>query len=192
MVDDARELQFRMQPKSMKKARKYDILRTPAKGCGNLVLLSDEVLWHELHYWRGRSTPCFGDPCEACDYHCQVRERGYIAVTPRHKVDVQILELTDQCQAAIVAASETLTTLRGQVIATGRVDSKPNGKLFILFGARSIDSELLPQAPDVAEVMRRVWGMGRRKAMNTPAEALLDMKTVRCVVPSIQSNGAAT
>jgi len=185
MAHPERELQFRSTPVKSAKSRKYDILRVPGCGAGNLVLLGQSVLWHSLHYWRKRSTPCFGDPCEACDHNCQIRERGYIAVTPRNKVDVMILEVTDQCEVAISAAADHLTTLRGSVVGLGRLDKERNGKLSINFTGPVIESSLLPTSPDVEEVMRRIWGMGKRKPMLPPSEVVLDMDKLRCAVKDV-------
>ena len=189
MADSERDLQFRSTPMKTSKTRKYDILRVPGGGAGGIILLGETFLWHTLHYWRRRSTPCFGDPCEACDHNCPIRERGYIAVTPRNKVDVMVLEVTDQCEEAITAAAERLQSLRGQVVGLGRLDKASNGKLRIEFGGQSIDSSLLPESPDVAEIMRRIWGMGKRKSMQVEQCVVMDMQKLRCQVIMPATNG---
>jgi len=191
MAISDRELEFRSSPTQKTKTRKYDILRVPGCGAGNLVLLGNKFLWHTLHYWRRRSTPCLGDPCEACDHNCPIRERGYIAVTPREKIDVMILEVTDQCAEKIVSASELLNTLRGQIVGLTRLENESNGKLKIHFSGKSIDADLIPESPDVAEVMRRIWGMGKRKAMTVDRSVVLDLDKLRCQVKHPNENGRA-
>lgn len=191
MDDQPKELRFRSTNRPTAKARKYDILRVPGVGAGNLVLLGHEFLWHDLHYWRGRSTPCFGEGCEPCEHNCQVRERGYIAITPRNKIDVMILEVTDQCGEVIAGEHEKLVTIRGQVVGLSRMEKKSNGRLAIEFSGQCIDAKLLPESPDVAEIMRRIWGMGKRKSMTTAPFDLPPIQTIRCGVQQPSTNGTA-
>lgn len=191
MAADDRELSFRSSPKPKQRARKYDILRIPGSGAGGLILLGHAFTWHELHYWRRRTTPHFQENCEACEHNTPIRERGYIAVTPRKKIDVQILEVTDQCEDDINAAAENLQTLRGQMVSLERMEKATNGKLRIEFIGKSIDQSLLPESPDVEEVLRRVWGMRSRGPMNPPASLVLDMDKLACAVrmPSLNGQG---
>jgi len=182
------EVNFRSAPSARTKARKYDILRTPAKGIGNLALLGDGFRWQELHYWRGKSVPHNEHWCEPCEYSCELRERGYIACSPRNVIDIQILEVTDQCGDAIAEAVERFHTLRGLVVNLIRKESKANGKLKIAFTNEQIHSDLLPTSPNVEEVMRRVWGLGRSGPM-VPVDRTLDTAVVRCQVRDPSLNG---
>lgn len=189
MAKDDRDLHFRSTPTQKKKARKYDILRVPANGISNTVLLGHNFTWHDLHYWRKRTTPHFTENCEACEHNCPIRERGYIAVTPKDRVKVMILEVTDQCDESIKGASEMLTSLRGQVVALERMENERNGKLRIEFSGRSVDPSLLPDSPDVEEILRRVWGMAKRGPMLPEERVVMDMRKLRCSVQMPSTNG---
>ena len=191
MAMQERPLEFRSEPTVKKATRKYDILRVKAAGVSNIVILGDEFLWHKIHYWRGRTIPHFGHPCEACDHGTSLRERGYIAIAALNKTKIHILEVTDQCQDAISDALDMLSGLRGQVVRLGRVKEVDNGKLFLEFMGRTIASTLLPASPDVGEVMSRVWGMGHRGPLMPDRADLADMSKVRCVVPVPGRNGEA-
>ena len=182
------ELNFRPRPAKKNKVRKYDILRTPAGGIGNLVLLSEGFLWQELHYWRGKSVPHNQHWCEPCEFACELRERGYIACTPNGTVDIQILEVTDQCDEVIADAVQRFHTLRGLVVGLGRKEKKTNGKLRIIIPGKQIHGDLLPAAPNVEEVMRRIWGLGRGGPM-VPKERTLDLEKLRCSVQLPATNG---
>lgn len=184
------ELDFRSAPNIKNKARKYDILRTPPKGIGNLALLGDGFRWQELHYWRGKSVPHNAEWCEPCDFNCELRDRGYIACTPRNVIDIQILEVTDQCADAIADATERFKTLRGMVVNLSRKEKKANGKLRIDFSGTQIASDLLPTSPNVEEIMRRIWGLGRGGPM-VPVSRTMDMDVLRCAVKTPSTNGKA-
>lgn len=184
------DVNFRSTPNKKTKARKYDILRTPAKGIGNLVLLGEGFRWQELHYWRGKSVPHNDHWCEPCEFDCDLRERGYIAATPNGRIDIQILEVTDQCADEIADATARFTTLRGLVVGLGRKEEKANGKLRILFSGKQIPDQMLPQSPNVDEVMRRIWGLGRKGPM-VPVDRTLAADVVRCSVKDPSTNGSA-
>jgi len=192
MAIDDRDLAFRSTPSPRSRSRKYDILRVPGPGAGNLVLLGHCFAWHDLHYWRKRTVPHFEKNCEPCEDKVPVRERGYIAVTPRNKVDVMILEVTGNCEKPITAAMVHLVSLRGQVVGLKRLDKAPNGKLYISFSGQCIDSDLLPASPDVEEVMRRIWGLPKRKPMLPPDAVVMDMAKLRCSVQLPSTNGKAS
>lgn len=183
------ELDFRSSPTTKNKARKYDILRTPAKGIGNLVLLGDGFRWQQLHYWRGKSVPHNNEWCEPCDFNCELRERGYIMCTPNGTIDIQILEVTDQCEDAIADAVERFHTLRGMIVGLERKEKKANGKLRIVFPGKQIHSDLLPPSPNVEEIMRRIWGLGRSGPM-VPVDRTIAAAAIRCAVSSPSSNGS--
>lgn len=189
MDNQPHDVDFRDQPSKQNKARKYDILRTPKGGIGNLVLLGEKFQWQQLHYWRGKSMPHNKHWCEPCEYACEIRERGYIFCTPNGKVDIQILEVTDQCFVPIKQAMEIFTSLRGCIIGTERKEKKANGKLRIVFSGKKINSDLLPIGPDLAAVMRRIWGLGHSGPM-VPLDRTLDLDALRCGVKKPQSNGS--
>jgi len=190
MANEDRDLSFRSTPTKKVRARKYDLLRVPGMGAGNLVLLGHQFAWHELHYWRRRTTPHFATNCEACEHNTPIRERGYIAITPRAKVDVMILEVTDQCDEEIELQSSALHSLRGQIVGLTRMENASNGKLRIHFSGKTIDPSLLPASPDVEEVLRRIWGMGKRKPMLPEPSRVLDLDKLRCQVKVPGSNGS--
>lgn len=182
------DVNFRSSPSVRSKARKYDILRTPGGGIGNLVLLGEGFGWQELHYWRKKSVPHNEAYCEPCEFNCDLRERGYIAATPNGKVDVQILEVTDQCAAAIAEATERFHSLRGLIVGLERKEKKSNGKLRIVFSGKQIHSDFLPASPDVEEVMRRIWGLGRSGPM-VPVDRTMEAAVVRCSIIDPTLNG---
>lgn len=189
-TNEERALEFRTSPMKHAKARKYDLLRVPGKGIGGLILLGHEFLWHELHYWRRRTIPHWPTNCEPCEHHCQVRERGYIAVCSKFKTTVMILEVTDNCGDVIKDLADARVTLRGCVVNMSRLEKRDNGKLTMHPEGNQVDSSLIPEAPDVAEVLRRIWGLGRQGPM-VPLERTLDLEKLRCRVKSSVTNGLA-
>lgn len=184
---------FTSDPTIAPKVRKYDILRTPPKGLRNIVLLSHYFAWTPLHYWRRRSTPCLGDGCEACKHGEAPRPKGYAAVTAKNETKIWLLEVTENCQEPIKAQQDVRTTLRGLIVALERQEQRANGKLTIHFAKGEIDSTLIPQAPDVEEVLRRIWGFSRQGAMKVSDAEAIEAYTIRCRVKSVATatNGQA-
>lgn len=190
-TNDERELEFRSAPSQLPKARKYKLLRVPGRGVGNLVLLGHEFLWHDLHYWRRRTVPHFATNCEPCEHNCQIRERGYIAVAGKLQSEVLILEVTDNCGDAINELMAQRTDLRGCVVNLSRLEKRDNGKLTFHPDGKQIDGELIPEAPDVGEVLRRIWGLAKTHAVNVPLSRTLILDKLRCQVVTPAANGEA-
>lgn len=185
-TDNEPTVQFTSSPQLQPKMRKFDILRVKPNGVRNVVILSHYFAWTPLHYWRRRSTPCLGKGCEACEHGEAPRPKGYAAVTGKNDTKIWLLEVTENCAVPITAQMELRTTLRGCVVALSRLEQRANGKLSIEFGGKSIDGTLIPQAPDVEEVLRRIWGFSRQGSMKVNTERALVLAATRCDV-----NGAA-
>ncbi|GAH09165.1 unnamed protein product [marine sediment metagenome] len=188
--DQERTVEFTDSPQIQPKMRKYDILRVPPNGTRNAVILSHYFAWTPLHYWRRRSTPCLGEGCEACEHGEAPRPKGYAAVAAKNKTKVWLLEVTENCAEAIVAEMELRTTLRGAVVNLSRLDQRANGKLTIEFAGKSIDATLIPAAPDVEEVLRRIWGFSKQGSMKVSNQKALVLAGTRCNVNGVeQTNG---
>ena len=189
MANEERALEFRTDLDTAPSAKKYKLLRVPGRGYGNLVLLGHQFLWHDLHYWRRRTIPHFDDGCEPCEYHCPIRERGYIAVAGKMEVNVLILEVTDNCKEAIRDLAGGRPTLRGCIVNLSRLDKRDNGKLTLHADGKQVDASLIPESPDVAECLRRIWGMARKHQPELPPDRALILEKLRCSVVVPGENG---
>jgi hypothetical protein len=189
MANEERSLEFRSVPSQSPKAKKYKLLRVPGRGIGNLVLLGNEFLWHDLHYWRRRTIPHFETNCEPCEYHCPIRERGYIAVAGKLETRVLILEVTDNCGDAVRELMAERKSLRGCIVNLSRLEKKDNGKLTLHSDGKQVDQSLIPDSPDVGECLRRIWGMARTHEVNVPLDRTLILEKLRCSVVVPESNG---
>jgi len=189
MANEERALEFRTDLDTAPTAKKYKLLRVPGRGYGNLVLLGHQFLWHDLHYWRRRTIPHFNNGCEPCEYNCPIRERGYIAVAGKMETNVLILEVTDNCKDAIRDLSAGRASLRGVIVNLSRLDKRDNGKLTLHTDGRGVDASLIPESPDVAECLRRIWGMARTHEVNVPLDRTLILEKLRCEVQMPGSNG---
>ena len=173
-------IQFTQSPKLQPKMRKYDILRVKPNGVRNVVVLSHYFAWTPLHYWRRRSTPCLGEGCEACQHGEAPRPKGYAAVAAKNDTKVYLLEVTENCADTIDEQCEARPSLRGCIVNLCRLDQRANGKLTIEFQTKGISPTLIPAAPDVEEVLRRIWGFSSQGAMKVKDSAALDAYVLRC------------
>jgi hypothetical protein len=189
MAHEERSLEFQTDLNREPREKKYKLLRVKGRGIGNLVLLGHEFLWHDLHYWRKRSVPHFKENCEPCEYHNPIRVRGYIAVAGKLETKVLILEVTDYCKDAIRELASDRTTLRGCIVNLSRLEKKDNGKLTLHSDGKTVDASLIPENIDVAQCLRRIWGMARAHEVSVPVDRTLILDKLRCSVQLPEANG---
>lgn len=139
----------------------YDLFRVPAKGMGRAIVVSHDVVGADTHYWRGRSQPCSGDKCEACEDGQSPRWRGYLAVMSPKSGRVVILEITAAAAGAIEAYFNKHRTLRGAGIVAERVGQKPNGRLRLMLTPPAAEIDQLPKAPQIQRLLARIWGLNQ-------------------------------
>jgi hypothetical protein len=121
------------------------------------VIVSYDVIGTELHFWKGRSVPCTGNTCTACQSGQQPRWKGYVQVLAAATNVVVICELTDRCVPAIDEAKRIHGSLRGLGVHIRRANARVNGPLEIEFaGTQRSDGEL-PDPADLIEMLERMW-----------------------------------
>ena len=135
----------------------YHILRTPQSSPIKAVCLSDSFEGVKLHYWKGRSRPCPGGPCEPCETGQVPRWKGYILVKAPDNPKIVIFEFTERAYDAFHTRFRRYGSLRGCVFIARRATRKANGPLIVEFEDARHDEALLPPPSDLRAMLERIW-----------------------------------
>ncbi len=135
----------------------YRVIRTnhmkPLRG----VILSQHLVGIMLHYWKGRSKPCEGNECEACQAGQKPRWKGYFQVHNADNQTVYIVEITERVWHEFNEEDRKNGTLRGARIELQRTNRKANGPLAARFLAgRTAESELGKEVA-IVPILERMW-----------------------------------
>lgn len=152
----------------------WKIFRVPKTGLPTALVLSEDTEGAYVHYWKGRTRPCFQEGCEPCEQGNEARWRGYVAVLIGHTRMTRILELTVPCIPEVERYMAEWRTLRGAIITLSRKGKVSNGELECVFSEKPVSSVNLPDAPDLVPHLRRIW-----KCTHTPlpSELSTDART---------------
>jgi len=145
------------RPSRDPESQPYRIHRTPANKELRVIAVSEKLIGTNLHYWKGRSTPCTRENCTACQHGQVPRWKGYFQALNESSNVVQIIEVTDRVFEAFEAQTRKHGSLRGLKIRLSRVNHKPNGAIHVEFdGVGRSDGQLPPAAP-LIEILERMW-----------------------------------
>jgi len=133
------------------------------EGTVKLIALGDTLSAVRSHWWEGHTLPCQADQCLAC--HKGERSRLLLYVPCWHVVWARVVLacVSEDAAAGALGCLAELDALRGRWLTLARVGRGPRSRV-ILAVEDSVYDGPLPKAPDVAEVLRRVWG-GRERMM---------------------------
>lgn len=135
----------------------YRIHRTPATRELKVISVSQQLIGTQLHYWKGRSTPCTGHTCTACQAGQKARWKGYFQALNEQTNVVQIIEVTDRVYDAFAAQIRQHGSLRGLGIRLSRINGRVNGPLHVEFDGPKRSDGQLPEAAPLIEILERMW-----------------------------------
>lgn len=139
----------------------YRIIRTPTSNPIDMLILSEAIYGVDCHYYQGRTRPHTQPTCEACDVGSPYRWQGYVAVLLTRLRDLALFEFTAAAAAPLVEYYETNRTLRGVAMKAARVNARPNGRVILQVTRGDLSMYAAPPAPDVAEILARIWQVPR-------------------------------
>lgn len=148
---------WQTKPDQSTKAENFRIYRTPVGKEVELICLGGQFLGVKLHYWKGRSTPCMGPDCEACQQGHKPRWKGYIQCLHPATKTVLIYEFTERGYEPFEAARRQFSHLRGMRFRCFRLNRKVNGPIQIVFADLREESPHLPEPCDLAPMLERMW-----------------------------------
>ena len=138
---------------------RYEVYRAGAKGHAQVIVLSHDVEGAYTHYWRGRSSKCSGDDCEACNQNVSRRWRGYLVVANPRSKEMSLLELTPAAMPPVDAFFKTHRTLRGALLSTRRIPAKENGRLHSTIQESCYEMDSFRKPPSVRLLLQKLWGL---------------------------------
>lgn len=135
-------------------------------------VLSDQVHGVKTHWTNGRTKPCIGliHACECCLAGMATRLKGYLAVCRDGHFIPFILEVTSKAFEREMGLCMT-SGMRGLWFDATRVGKQPNSPLSIRIVHDRQPPRNLPAAPNVPEILCRVWfgrETGRGKTTDVP------------------------
>jgi hypothetical protein len=151
------EQRFQDRPNQEDLPSSWKVLRASKKGTPTVMILSDDVTGCYVHYWHGRTRPCFRNDCEPCAMGQQPRWRGYLAVwTPKPSTG-RLLEITGSVIQEIDRWLKQEGTLRASTISLSRKGNVNNGELNCKLAKPSGFAVELPPGPNVMQLLARLW-----------------------------------
>lgn len=148
---------WQQSPDAGTRSLNYRIYRTPVGKEVELIILSRNFVGARLHFWRGRTTPCAGEQCTACQDGQRPRWKGYLLAYHRATKSCIIFEFTDRGYDPLQAQLEKFGNLRGFTLRSRRLNKKPNGPIQIEVGDIREESPHLPKEVDLQEMLDRIW-----------------------------------
>jgi hypothetical protein len=121
------------------------------------IVLNEELIGTNLHYWRGRSRPCTGNDCDACKHGQKPRWKGYVFIYGERSKRTVIFEFTERAFGPFDAYFTEHGTLRGAKLKASRLSKKENGPIHVVFDDANYDRPNLPKPTDLRGVLERMW-----------------------------------
>lgn len=135
------------------------VLRTPTRGKLRLTVTSNTLLGTPTHWYTGRTLPCTGQDCEACQAGSSTRWHGYLAAYDPETQEHLLFEFTKKAALAFAAYRQRHNTLRGCEFLASRNAPKPNAQLVLRFKQSDIPDADLPQSPNLPAILCHLWGI---------------------------------
>jgi len=135
------------------------MLRTPAKGKLTLLLTCPLELGCWTHFYGGRSTPCTGDDCDACQAGSSLRWHTYVCgILPKTREHC-LLEVTRAAAEALAAYRCKNGTLRGCHLTATRVAPRANARLHLELRPYDLSTIDLPASANIQAALCNLWGI---------------------------------
>ena len=136
----------------------FPIVRTPANGHLQAIVTSPDLIGCYTHYFKGRTAPCEGKRCEACQAGMPYRWHAYqSALTTKDHLHC-LFECTAQAAENFTEYREAHGSLRGCLFQARRLHSRPNGRIIIITKPADLKEIVLPAPPDLISCLSILWG----------------------------------
>jgi hypothetical protein len=136
--------------------------------------ISSDLIGTKTHYWHGRTTPCEEPTCKPCAEGMPWRWHAYLACILGQGHPPFILELTAQAAQRLVEYRAAHGTLRGCRIHAARANYAKNSRIVIECTPYDMAKIIMPDEPDIARVLARVWNLPTKAVQPTGHGGLAD------------------
>lgn len=154
----------------------YRLLRCPPFRVLRAIILSSEMIGTKTHFTKGRTLPCEGSNCEACNEGLPWRWHAYLAILAGEGKEKAILELTAQAAEQLQAHMKGYGSLRGAEMLAERPSKKPNGRVRLIVRMNGTPPATLPDPPNIELIMLHIWGRDDRNLVPRPSRKPFDAK----------------
>lgn len=135
----------------------WHMMRPPSKGSAKFIVIGHDLLGRDVHYWAGRTRPCIGADCQACNANQAPRWKGYVACIAEWNKQQVILEVTARMSGPIDSFFRAHRTLRGAFLTTERKSKKVNAATAIWLTESGHNMDAFVAAPDIRPILERMW-----------------------------------
>lgn len=149
---------------------RHDIVRCGPGSLRPHIILNDEIVGAELHWFQGRSTPHLKQGCPFCGPGKQTVWKGHVCGLCETSRKIVIVEFTGPCLDQLNEYKLRHGTLRAARLKLHRTGGKPNGKLFAQVEPSGIGTNELPAPFDLRAALHFMWN-SRRDLTNIRTES---------------------
>jgi len=144
----------------------YSLFRTPAQGTISGIITSPTVLGCLTHFYRGRTIPCEGENCPACNDKRPPRYHAYVGLLGKKSREHALFELTGHAAAPLYDWIEAGKSLRGAALNAYRTRGGSNAPVTVQLSQMPGLEVVLPEPPDIQAALELIWGEARSLATN--------------------------
>jgi len=152
-------LQFQSQPPMESTKSAFRLLRTPTRGKLELYITSPDLIGCWTHFWTGRTVPCTGPDCEACQAGSSSRWHGYVAAVDVKTSEPVVFETTANAAEQLASYRTKNATLRGCHCLASRTSPRPNARVRLLMKPLDLAHTNLPQPMNLQAALCHIWGI---------------------------------
>lgn len=173
------EIDWSDRPNVQLSRDRHDIVRCGTGSMKPHVILNDEIVGAELHWFQGRSTPHLKHDCPFCGPGKQTVWKGHVVGYDPDTKRTVIIEFTAPCIDPIAAYKQQWQTIRGALLRLHRLGGKANGKLVATVAPSNIPTAQLPEPFDLRAALHFMWNSRR------------DLTNIRTEAPRLVNDGPA-
>ena len=135
----------------------YDLRRTPPDRPLLAVVTSEDFFVCETHYWGGKTVPCEGEACKACEANSPTRPHVYLSAIEFKTHDHFLYECTATAAIPLDVYRRANRTLRGCQMKSWRPKRIKNGRIEMLCKPIDLATLHLPPAPNIPKALCVIW-----------------------------------
>ncbi len=137
------------------------LVRCPAIKSISGILLNEDLLGTNTHYYHGRTIPCDDQTCPACDDGVPWRWHFYVGLWGQSSHRTCLFEMTAKAADPLKTYRKAYGTLRGCHLTAKRVNSSPNSRVIQQATQADLQKITLPVPPDVLGALSIIWNIER-------------------------------
>ncbi len=191
-------LNFQNDPPTDSRGVSLPLMRCPANRSYTGIILSDDIVGTNTHYYRGRTMPCDQGNCDACNDGFPWRWHAYLVLYSRATHSKILFEMTAKSVEPLLIYRKAYETLRGCELSAKRANTSHNSRVIITTRRADLQQIVLPDCPDILKALSIIWNIevpaisknGRNRnaqALNVEKNLNLREQTLKMNTPPSQS-----